>query len=192
MYIGNADTKVYSFSARDGSLAWSQSTGHYVYGGPAVADVPGLGPTVYIGSYDSKFYAMDARTGAVRWSYDSPGSISGAATIVGDIVYFSSFDGGTTGLGVKTWRVRFRWPDGRYTPVISDGKRIYLTGYSQVYGLEPRPARPKAAHKARKAKRGARRSKRRVPRARPRCDRFKGQPIVRARCLSFGREAKRR
>jgi outer membrane protein assembly factor BamB len=152
VFIGNADTKVYSFSARDGSLAWSQSTGHYVYGGPAVADVPGLGPTVYIGSYDSKFYALDARSGAVRWSHDSGGSISGAGTIVGDIVYFSSFDAGTTGLDVKTGKVRFRWPDGRYTPVISDGKRIYLTGYAQVYGLEPRPPKAKAAKgKARKA-----------------------------------------
>ena len=148
MYIGNADTKVYSFSARDGSLAWSQSTGHYVYGGPAVADIPGLGPTVYIGSYDSNFYALDARSGAVRWSYDSGGSISGAATIVGDIVYFSSFDAGTTGLDVQTGKVRFRWPDGRYTPVISDGKRIYLTGYAQVYGLEPRAAKAKAGGEA--------------------------------------------
>ncbi len=129
-----------------------------------MADIDGLGPTVYIGSYDSKFYALNARTGAVRWVYDSPGEISGAATIVGDIVYFSSFDGGTTGLDVRTGRVRFRWPDGRYTPVISDGKRIYLTGYAQVYGLEPRPAKAKAARKARKAKRGARRSSKRSKR----------------------------
>ena len=158
VYIGNADSKVYSFSARDGSLAWSQSTGHYVYGGPAVADVPGLGPTVYIGSYDSKFYALDARSGAVRWSHDSGGSISGAATIVGDIVYFSSFDAGTTGLDVRTGKVRFRWPDGRYTPVISDGKRIYLTGYAQVYGLEPRPKKAEGKKKTEKAKEGAERS----------------------------------
>jgi len=161
VYIGNADRKVYSFSARDGSLAWSQSTGHYVYGGPAVADVPGLGPTVYIGSYDTKFYALDARSGAVRWSHDSGGEISGAATIVGDIVYFSSFDAGTTGLDVRSGKVRFRWPDGRYTPVISDGERIYLTGYSQVYGLEPRAAKPRAARKDRTAKRKTRRKAKR-------------------------------
>jgi len=155
VYIGNADSKVYSFSARDGSLAWSQSTGHYVYGGPAVADIPGIGPTVYIGSYDSNFYALDARSGAVRWTHDSGGSISGAATIVGDIVYFSSFDAGTTGLDVQSGKVRFRWPDGRYTPVISDGKRIYLTGYAQVYGLEPRAAKAQSSgkRKERKAKR---------------------------------------
>jgi outer membrane protein assembly factor BamB len=166
VYIGNADAKVYSFSAKDGSLAWTYTTGHYVYGGPAVADIPGLGPTVYIGSYDSKFYALDARSGKLRWSHDSPGEISGAATIVGDVVYFSSFDGGTTGLGVKRGNVRFRWPDGRYTPVISDGKRIYLTGYAQVYGLVPKGSeegRPKKATKKTKQqerKRKARRSKR--------------------------------
>ena len=188
VYIGNADRKVYSFSARDGSLAWSQSTGHYVYGGPAVADIPGLGPTVYIGSYDTNFYALDARSGTVRWSYDSPGEISGAATIVGDIVYFSSFDGGTTGLDVRSGKVRFRWPDGRYTPVISDGRRIYLTGYAQVYALEPRPAEAKAARDGQgKGKRKRKRGKKQAGR-----DGGVGKAVQRARRQTFGRRAKRR
>jgi outer membrane protein assembly factor BamB len=186
VYIGNADRKVYSFSARDGSLAWTYTTGHYVYGGPAVANIPGLGPTVYIGSYDSSFYAIDARNGKLRWSYDSGGSISGAATIVGDIVYFSSFDAGTTGLGVKTGKVRFKWPDGRYTPVISDGKRIYLTGYAQVYGLAPKGSPEVAAAKAKqkgkaKAKRGDRRSKRRAQRGERRAQRGERRPSRQAR-----------
>ena len=189
VYIGNADSKVYSFSARDGSLAWTYSTGHYVYGGPAVADIPGLGPTVYIGSYDQTFYALDARNGELRWSHDSPGEISGAATIVGDIVYFSSFDGGTTGLGVKTGKVRFRWPDGRYTPVISDGRRIYLTGYAQVYGLVPRGS--EEARQAVRRERQAAREKRRAARAKRQGPRAKRQGARAKRRASRATRAKK-
>ena len=51
---------------------------------------PGLGPTVYIGSYDGNFYAFNAQSGAVRWRHAAGGRISGSATIVGDVVYYSN------------------------------------------------------------------------------------------------------
>ena len=69
---------------------------------PAVAQVPGGKPTVYVGSYDSRFYALDAKTGKVRWKRRAPGRISGAATVVGDIVYFGDLrwrSVGTVGSG---------------------------------------------------------------------------------------------
>ena len=41
--------------------------------------------------------------------------------------------------GVKV----FTYPKGTYTPVISDGHDLYLTGYSSITALEPvRPVRP--------------------------------------------------
>ena len=52
VYLGNTDGRVYSFAARTGQLAWATGTGAYVYSSAAVADPPGLGPTVYVGSYD--------------------------------------------------------------------------------------------------------------------------------------------
>ena len=101
--------------------------------------------------------AAGPSAGATTRAAASPG----AATIVGDIVYFSSFDAGTTGLDVQTGKVRFRWPDGRYTPVISDGKRIYLTGYAQVYGLEPRrPSRGRRGRPSRARRQARRQAKR--------------------------------
>ena len=63
VYMGNTDGRVYSFGARTGALAWATSTGAYVYASPAVADVPGIGPTVYEGSYDGSFYAFNAGRG---------------------------------------------------------------------------------------------------------------------------------
>ena len=71
VYIGSLDGFVYSFAASNGKLAWRHKTGNYVYSSPAVASVPGAGPTVYIGSYDGRLYAFDARSGRVRWTHNA-------------------------------------------------------------------------------------------------------------------------
>jgi len=147
VYLGNTDGRVYSLSTRNGRIAWTRSTGDYVYAAPAVARVPGTPPTVYIGSYDGRFYALDARSGRVVWTYQAGGRISGAATVIGRVVYFSNLARkSTTGLDARTGRPVFRFGRGAFNPVISDGKRLYLTGYSSQYAFEPlRPAtRPSA------------------------------------------------
>jgi outer membrane protein assembly factor BamB len=138
VYAGNTDSRVYSFSAATGELAWSKSTGGYVYSSPAVANVEGAGPSVYIGSYDGNLYALDARTGAVRWTARAGGRISGGPSVVGRIVYFADLDSTSTfGVGVKTGTRLFHRDRGAYNPVVSDGRRLYLTGYSSITALEP-------------------------------------------------------
>lgn len=152
VYVGNTDGKVYSFASDSGKLAWSKSTGGYVYGSPAVAAVPGAQPTVYIGSYSGRFYALDAHSGHVRWSRDVGGKISGGATVIGDIVYFANLSKRTTiGLGARTGRTVFTFNRGSFNPVVSDGRDIFLTGYSSFYALRPLSARGrvKAAASAR-------------------------------------------
>jgi outer membrane protein assembly factor BamB len=152
VYVGNLDRKVYSFSARSGKLAWSHSTGGYVYAAPAVADVPGTRPSVYVGSYDHNFYALDAQTGAVRWTYHASGPISGAATVIGRIVYFGTLQTHTTiGLDVRNGRRVFVFNHGAYNPAMSDGQRLYITGFSSEFALEPRhlPGRPRERRKGR-------------------------------------------
>jgi outer membrane protein assembly factor BamB len=148
VYIGNTDGYVYSFAADTGQLAWSTGTGAYVYSSPAVANVPGLGPTVYIGSYSGYFYAFNAQSGAVRWSHDAGGRISGSPTIVGDVVYYSNLASKTTtGLNVRTGRVAFAFAAGAFTPVIADPTAIYLVGYADLFQLLPQPA-PKSINTA--------------------------------------------
>jgi outer membrane protein assembly factor BamB len=137
--MGNTDGRVYSFAASTGQLAWATATSAYVYASPAVADVPGLGPTVYAGSYDGNFYAFDARSGAVRWRHPAGGRISGSATVVGHIVYFSDLGSKTTaGLDARTGRRVFFFPDGAFNPVVADHSTIYLTGYSMLYQMIPK------------------------------------------------------
>jgi len=138
VYIGSTSGAVYAFWANSGATAWTASTGAYVYASPAVADVPGLGPTVYIGSYDGHLYAYNANDGAVLWSHPAGGRIDGSATVVGNVVYYSDLGSNTTtGLDLRTGQPVFSFPDGEFTPVITDGKVVFLIGYSTIYQLLP-------------------------------------------------------
>jgi len=147
VYVGNTDDKVYSFSAATGQLAWTHSTGGYVYGSAAVAAVPGTPPTVYVGSYDGHFYALDARSGRPRWIFNAGARISGAGSVVGHVVYFATLANKVFGVDVRSGRQVFELNDGSFNPVISDGRRLYVTGYAMQYAyvpvasLPPRPAR---------------------------------------------------
>lgn len=150
VYLGNTDSRVYSLSARTGKLAWSRSTGGFVYGAPAVANVDGIGPAVYIGSYDGNFYALDAKDGSTLWTHRAGGRISGSPTVVGDLVFFSDLSAkSTSGLDARTGRVRWSFGRGAYSPVISDGERLYVTGYSSLYAFEPKAQGKRSSRKAR-------------------------------------------
>lgn len=168
VYIGNTDGNMYSFSAASGKLAWRRGTGSYVYASAAVAQVPHGKPTVYFGSYDGTFYALDARSGATRWTYRDGGKISGAASIVGGIVYYSNWGKrNTTALGANTGRRIWVSSRGAFNPVVSDGQTIYLTGFSSVAAFEPltaaqeraRAKKAAAKKKAAKKRKAAQRKK---------------------------------
>ena len=146
VYAGNNDSRVYSFSRRDGTLAWTYSTGGYAYSGPAVANTRHSPPTVYIGSFDGNVYALDAKDGSVRWSRSAGGQVIGSLSAVGEIVYAAEFTHtSTSGYMMRSGRRVFRYRRGTYSPVISDGRRIYLTGYSSITALKPYRYRAKVA-----------------------------------------------
>jgi outer membrane protein assembly factor BamB len=141
VYAGNNDSRVYSFDTSDGTLAWSYSTGGYAYSGPTVATTRHSPPTVYIGSFDGNVYALDAKDGGLRWSRSTGGQVIGSLSAIGEIVYVAEFTNKTTsGFMMRSGRRVFRYPKGTYTPVISDGRRLYLTGYSSITALEPHRA----------------------------------------------------
>ena len=147
VYAGNNDGRVYSYDQSDGTLAWTHTTGGYVYSGPTVAQTPTTPPTVYIGSFDGNVYALNAKNGESRWTAPAGGQIVGSLSAVGNIVYAAEFTNGSTlGFDMKTGRRVFRYKTGTYSPVISDGRRIFLVGYSSINALEP--VHPKARAKA--------------------------------------------
>lgn len=133
VYIGSTDGKVYSYGASSGKLRWSFSTGGWVYSSPAI-----WRRLVLIGSFDGSFYALDAATGQPRWRFRSNGHVIGSATVVNGVVYFSTLADRTYALDASTGRQLWTWPNGRYSPVVSDDTRLYLVGYSRMWGMVPR------------------------------------------------------
>jgi outer membrane protein assembly factor BamB len=150
VFIGNSDGIEYAFGASTGRLAWARRIGNYVYSAAAV-----WRKTVYVGSYDGGLYALDAATGDVRWRFQAASAVHGSPTVIDGVVYFSSC--GTCGhrnsrpvklgarltyaLDARTGKLLWTFPDGRYSPVVADGKRLYLVGNTRVYGLVPRGRR---------------------------------------------------
>jgi outer membrane protein assembly factor BamB len=176
VFAPNADGTVYAYGARTGNLLWARQVGTYVYTAPAV-----WRRTVYVGTWDGYFVALDAVTGDVRWRFDAPSTIGGAPTVLSGIVYFSTCGrcgiGGsrrvelgrrrTFGLNARNGDVVYTFFDGKYSPVVSDGRRVYITGRNKVYALIPlvrwqRYQRLKAAEKRRAAKRARDRSRART------------------------------
>jgi outer membrane protein assembly factor BamB len=138
VYAARDDGTVFAFAQKTGKVDWSFQTKNFVYGSPAVAQVPGTPPSVYIGSYDEHFYALDARSGKQRWRYDVGGPVPGTATVIGHTVYTSSFKTREAiGIDVRTHRKTFELKQAGYTPMVSDGRRLYLIGYYELIGLQP-------------------------------------------------------
>jgi outer membrane protein assembly factor BamB len=133
VYIGGTDGKVYSYGATTGKLRWSHDTGGYVYASPAI-----WRQRVFAGSYSGKFFAFDAATGDVRWQFDAHGQISGSATVLAGIVYFATLNKRTYALNALTGKQVWTFPDGQYSPIVADKKRVYLVGHARLYGLVPR------------------------------------------------------
>jgi outer membrane protein assembly factor BamB len=141
VFVGSTNGRVYAFAASTGSLIWSRRTGSFVYSPVALSS-----GTAYVGSYDHRLYALSQATGAIRWTFDAGAPISGAPTVLGGLVYFSTCGScsryesnprarRTFAVDARTGRLVWRFPDGEYSPVIADRERLYLTGYTSLYGL---------------------------------------------------------
>ena len=133
IYLGSTDGHVYSYGEQSGKLRWAQSTGGYVYASPAVFD-----QRILVGSYSGTFYALDAATGGLLWKFRANGPISGSATVVDGIVYFATLERRTYGLDALTGKPVWTYPDGAFTPVVTDGHRLYVVGWGKVYAFSPR------------------------------------------------------
>ena len=137
VYAGNVDGRAYSFEAKTGEIAWTFSAGDFIYSGVAAADTPGTPATVYFGSHDKQVYAVNAKSGEQIWAAEPGGQVSGPATVVGDIVYVSTFSGNSTsGFDLGSGRRVFKFDEGEYGPVVSDGQLLYVLGGNTLTALK--------------------------------------------------------
>ena len=173
VFIGNADGTVYAFGAGTGHLLWAREVGTYVYTAAAV-----WRKTVFVGTWDGTFIALDARTGEPRWRFDAPSGITGAPTVLSGLVYFSTCGrcgaGGlrqvkigpraTFALNARNGDPIWRFHDGKYSALVADGYRIYISGRNKVYALIPKlrwlkVQRAKAVEKCARLKRARARAR---------------------------------
>ena len=140
VYAARDDGVVFAFDRGSGKVDWSFPTGGAVYGSPAVAKVPGTPATVYIGSENGRLFALSAHDGHERWHQDVGGPIPGTASVIGNTVFSSSFKTRqSVGYDVHTHKRDFTLHSAGYSPVVSDGHRLYVAGYYTFYGLEELP-----------------------------------------------------
>jgi hypothetical protein len=58
--------------------------------------------------------------------------------VVGDVFYVGDLKTTQTfGFSATSGKQVFASRDGAYNPVISDGRRLYMTGYRVIYALKP-------------------------------------------------------
>jgi outer membrane protein assembly factor BamB len=140
VYAARDDGVVFALDRRSGRIDWTFPTGGAVYGSPAVAKVPGTPPSVYIGSENGRLFALSAKDGHERWHQDVGGPIPGTASVIGNTVFSSSFETReSVGYDVHTHKRDFVLHSAGYSPVVSDGHRLYVAGYYTFYGLEEVP-----------------------------------------------------
>jgi outer membrane protein assembly factor BamB len=146
VYEARTDGVVYALDAQHGKLLWHFATSNSIYSSPAAAQVPGTRPTVYVGSYDHQLYALEADTGHKRWVFNVGGVVPGTPTVVGKTVYVSSFQNKKTfGVDASTGKRVFEWGSAGFTPVISDGVRVFLTGFQTIWAFDAKdPGEQKA------------------------------------------------
>jgi outer membrane protein assembly factor BamB len=138
VYVGTVAGTMYAFNARTGSLDWSTGIGGYIYSAVTAAKAPGTPPSIYFGSYSGTVYALNAETGSQRWSQSAHGPVSGAGSVVGDVFYVGDLKTTETfGFRARDGKPVLNARDGAYNPVISDGRRLYLTGVRVIYALKP-------------------------------------------------------
>jgi outer membrane protein assembly factor BamB len=138
VYLGNTNGNVYSYDEDTGRLAWRKRTPNSGHPPPAGPPAPRARPTVYVGSYDGRLYALDARTGRVRWSRRAEGRISGSPVVIGGLVWYSTLAHTTAAVGGRTGRRVYFTHRGAFNPAVSDGRSVYLVGYSSLFALQPR------------------------------------------------------
>ena len=134
VYVANTDGKVYSYGATqrpDPVVVLHRRLRLLVAGGveePRLRRLARQAPVLLRRSDGACAVALPReRLGAGR-----------ADAVIDGLVYFSTATGRTYALDARTGKLRWFWRDGQYTPVASDGRRLYLVGYSRLYAMVPK------------------------------------------------------
>ena len=137
VYAARDDGIVFAFDEKTGKVDWAFPTGGPVYGSPAIAQSPAprrpstSAPKTAASTRSTP--AAASRAGTRRRRPD-PRHRDGHRP---HRLHLELQDPGDVGIDVRTHRQTFHLNQAGYTPVVSDGRRLFLVGYFSVFGLEP-------------------------------------------------------
>ncbi len=113
-----------------------------------------------MGTYDGKLFALDAATGDTKWEQgdaerralapdgDGRPGLRGRVLLLrlgGVALREDGRQDLTVAFNAHTGKEVWSFPNGKYaSPIIADQDRVYLTGRSILYGLEPRKTKQRA------------------------------------------------
>jgi len=135
-----------------------------------------------------------------------PSAVHAPPVVMGGIVYAATCSScgaaasravksgkdGTTGFDVRNGRTRWRNSGGKYaSPIIADQDRVYFTGRSRVYALEPKRGRGRGAGRSGRAERGKVERRAKVRRIRKRARRRHAAALHRKRQQREARQRRR-
>jgi outer membrane protein assembly factor BamB len=90
------DGKVFVIRAQTGEVVWaSASLGAHPHSSVSVDAASGL---LFVGANNGVLFCFDYVRGRQQWSYPTGGAIKSTAAVVGDTVYFTSWDGKLYGI----------------------------------------------------------------------------------------------
>ncbi len=123
IYIGQqgGEDDFYCLDANTGTLVWKQNTG-WVWGSAAVSD--GL---VFVPGIDGYVNCLDANTGSIIWRFRTDKSVCSEPLIIGEHVYFGSWDSFLYKFEKKSGKLVWRLPRGGSDSGVAigfDGKLI--------------------------------------------------------------------
>jgi outer membrane protein assembly factor BamB len=143
VYLGSTDGHVYSFGEQSGKLRWSHGTGGSSTGRRGLAR-PHLRRLV-----QPYFFAFDAATGEVLWKFhrERPDlrlrDRRRRHRLLRDPRAPDLRARRSSGKEVWTY------PDGAFTPVVTDGQRLYVVGWGKVYAFSTRGGEVESASSGR-------------------------------------------
>ena len=154
VYFTSEDDSIYAVNAADGSLVWSYRTPRMT----RMVHTPSptvIGGRVYVGSWEivggpgelienAYLYALDAENGSLIWRFGTyrqgqMSGIEGAPAIVGNKIYFGSWNGFFYCLNVEDssviWSIDV-WAHVWSAPAVVDGVVYFGTGAGDIEYLE--------------------------------------------------------
>jgi outer membrane protein assembly factor BamB len=137
VYIGSTDSKVYSFVANTGEIAWTETMSGWAYGSPGVS-----GGRVFEASYGGQVTAFGARNGTPLWTHHLPYRSLGSATVIGSLVYVADLGPGNSNgdlyaYNVGNGKLKWEFHDGKYHPVVAADGHLVVAGNSTLYVMRP-------------------------------------------------------